>query len=113
MRRKLTKARRDELSAKWGNRCAYCGHHLGARWHVDHREALRRGGADAPDNLMPSCAPCNNLKATLTVEEFRERIAHQVDRLRRESRPWRVAERYGLAEATGKPVAFFFERGER
>lgn len=113
MRRKLTKAQRSEVAAKYGNRCAYCGHQLGARWHVDHHYAVRRGGLDVSENLMPSCAPCNNLKATLTVQEFRERIEHQVERLRRESRPWRVAERYGLAEATGRDVVFFFERGER
>ena len=108
MRRRLTKREREYVRDSHGGRCAYCGVRLGTRWHVDHVESLRRAGKDRVDNLMPSCAPCNNLKATLTVEEFRERIAHQVERLRQLS-PWRHAERYGLVGDTGKAVVFFFE----
>lgn len=61
-------------------------------------------------NLNPACGPCNHRKRTHPLEEFRAEIAAQVQRLRRDSNQFRLAERFGQVEATGKPVVFWFER---
>lgn len=62
------------------------------------------------DNLNPACASCNHRKRTHPLEEFRQEIAAQVERLRRDSNQYKLAERFGQVEATGKPVIFWFER---
>ncbi len=46
----------------------------------------------------------------MPLEQFREEMTAQVERLRLRSANYRMAERYGLVEATGKPVIFWFER---
>ncbi|EOS9515752.1 HNH endonuclease, partial [Escherichia coli] len=45
-----------------------------------------------------------------TVEDFRSRIATQVDVTRRASRSYRTAESFGLVKQTNAPVVFWFER---
>jgi len=39
---------------------------------VDHAKPRSRGGQNWDDNLLPACGYCNNLKADLTVSEFRK-----------------------------------------
>ena len=46
----------------------------------------------------------------MPLEDFRSEIAAQVDRLRRYRNQFRLAERFGQVEATGKPVVFWFEQ---
>ena len=55
-------------------------------------------------------APCNRWKSTFSREEFRAEMAAQVERLRRDSAAFRMAERHGLVAVTGSPVVFWFER---
>lgn len=43
------------------SRCAYCLKKV-ARPERDHVIAITRGGADTPDNVVPSCKPCNARK---------------------------------------------------
>ena len=87
---------------------------------VDHIEPIFRGRMqlpeeierlNRPDNLNPACRSCNHRKSTMTVEEFREEIAAQVRRMRRDSNQYRLAERFGLVVATDVPVKFWFECG--
>ena len=101
---------RDALRAMFGGRCAYCGQPLGQVFHADHVEARYRGGAEGQQ--FPACPRCNLRKATYSVEEFRSEIAAQVERLRRDSRAFVLAEDYGQVVATNAPVMFYFERGE-
>ena len=77
---------------------------------VDHIKASYCGGSDDMDNLNPACRPCNNYKLTYSIEELRHEISRQVDRARRYSVNFRLAERYGLIAITGNPVVFYFER---
>jgi 5-methylcytosine-specific restriction endonuclease McrA len=42
-----------------GDPCSYCG---GTMQHVDHIDALSRGGGDVEDNLTASCRSCNSAK---------------------------------------------------
>ena len=61
------------LVVEHGGRCAYCARI--AVLQADHRIPLARGGSNAIENILPSCASCNFRKATLTEAEFRARLA--------------------------------------
>ena len=103
-------AEKFKVWTKYGGRCAYCGQPLDInKMHKDHVIPRFKGGSDLLPNLMSACAPCNLWKKTLSVEEFREEIGKQIERVRRDSGGFRMAERYGLVKATGRPVRFFFE----
>lgn len=55
-----------------GMRCYFCLVPLTlAEAHKEHLTPQSRGGADTIDNLVPSCANCNQRKGTLTEPEFR------------------------------------------
>ncbi|EDT7188142.1 HNH endonuclease [Salmonella enterica subsp. enterica] len=131
----LTKKQRERLRMKFGGRCAYCGCVLPEKgWHADHVQAVLRKSercmkaaekgifrlkttgevfrpeADCPENIFPSCAPCNLLKTTYSLEMFRKQVPLQVERGRRSSVNLRTAERFGLVEVVEKPVVFWFEQ---
>lgn len=104
----------------YDGRCAYCGKPLGDTFHIDHVKPIYRGregypkptrsGENTPDNMLPSCPRCNLWKKTFTVEEFRHEIAVQVERVRRDSANYRLAEDFNLVHTTGNDVSFWFER---
>lgn len=50
--------------------CVYCGEPFPNE--VDHVFPVSRGGTSAPENLAPSCSPCNRQKLDFTPEEWRE-----------------------------------------
>lgn len=75
-----TKKRKDALRkqkantrllavAKTDGRCWYCGSPAKT---LDHIVPRSLGGKDNLDNLVPCCKPCNSMKITKSVEEFRE-----------------------------------------
>jgi len=106
---------REHVYQKCGGRCAYCGRNLGNRWHVDHVEPLHRGnpsmgGSDTLDNCLPACARCNLWKKTFSIEQFRNEISKQVERVRRYSPGFRLAEDFGLIKEINKKVVFYFEQ---
>lgn len=111
---------RDKVRAKFGGKCAYCGKPLGRVFHEDHVAPIYRGwmkdkrpewaGKDVEENLFPACPRCNLWKKTFTVDQFRAEIAMQVDRLRRDSAAFRLAEDFGVVEQTEKPIVFWFEK---
>lgn len=101
----LTRKQRERLRMKFGGRCAYCGCVLPEKgWHADHVQAVLRKSercmkaaekgifrlkttgevfrpeADRPENIFPSCAPCNLLKTTYSLEMFRKQVSLQVER---------------------------------
>ena len=90
--------------------CAYCGEKLGKRFHADHIDPKYRGGKDAIDNLYPACPRCNIRKSVFTIEQFRHEISEQVNRLRRNSNQFKLAEAFGQVQATGQDVVFYFEK---
>ena len=59
---------RAKVFAQKGSQCVYCGRDAS---HVDHVLPRSRGGADAIENLVPSCARCNIEKGSRTVDEWR------------------------------------------
>ena len=62
--------RRKRIFTRDKYRCSYCGkkfpEHL---LTLDHVFPASRGGADAPENIVAACKPCNNRKADRTPEE--------------------------------------------
>lgn len=111
---------RDRVLAKSDGRCWYCGENLaGTKWHIDHFSPIYRNcglvtegrrGDDTFCNKVPSCSACNLFKRTLTLEEFRNEIAQQVERAMKYSVNCRFSVRFGLLQPTGSPVVFYFER---
>ena len=102
---------RKEVHQKFDGRCAYCGHEITQQqMQVDHIRPRALNGANSMDNLNPSCHACNNYKLTWSLDMLRNRISDQINLARRYSVNFRLAERYGLIEVTGKPVVFYFER---
>lgn len=111
---------RAAIHQKYGQRCSYCGCEISLKqMHVDHIVPVRRwleirgpGDFELNDirNLNPSCGPCNRWKSTFMIEEFRSEIAEQVNRLRKYSAAFRMAERYEMIEAKEGEIFFWFEK---
>jgi len=64
--------------------CFYCGAELNARYAVDHKTPLSRGGTDWPENLCCACEYCVSHKEERTEEEFADFLARM---RRRRSQP--------------------------
>ncbi len=116
---RLTKTQRSALKQKYGGKCAYCGCELGDRWHADHIEPIVRdwinGGCLRPennhiDNFNPSCASCNIVKSSASLDSFRRTIQGFIKSLNRDSTQYKFAKRYGLIKETETEVKFYFEK---
>ena len=111
--KKNIKKNRDKIYNKYDGRCAYCGCALknsGRGMHVDHIGSVLRGGQDVEENYNPSCISCNTSKSTYTLEEFRERLSEEGDRLRRDSAKFRLLERFGIISQTKTRLEFYYEK---
>lgn len=51
--------------------CHYCKQSSGT---IDHKKSRAKGGANGKDNCVPCCKKCNNLKADISYEAFRDFI---------------------------------------
>lgn len=109
---------RQAIFNKYPYHCAYCGckltrdefqvDHIIPQYH--HRLGLVEGDVvESYDNLVATCAKCNNFKSAMTLEEFRIEIGKQVHRLGKNPQFDRAL-RYGLIEIIEKPIVFYFER---
>jgi hypothetical protein len=102
---------------KSGGKCWYCGCDLtGTRWQADHFYPVIRflGKMFYPelntiDNLVPSCAPCNNFKHASQIEGFRWNVNEQFQNVPKNSTGMRQLMRLGLVDISVKPVVFWFE----
>ena len=108
IRGRLTKKVRDLITSKYQNKCAYCGIESSILV-IDHIKPVAHGGTDSLDNLNPSCFSCNNYKNTMTLEVFRDEVSTQVDKARKYSVNFRIAERYGHIKVIKTDVIFYFE----
>ena len=96
--------------------------------HVDHVKPLRRknkydrktkkwkrtGQVRSPqndnlDNMLPSCAPCNLWKHSMSLEKFRRSVATQAEKLYKKSTGFRLLFRFDIIEYNDKPIKFYFE----
>lgn len=61
----MTPLEKEELRARFGFRCGYCGvseTDVGAILHHDHFRPTSRGGADDASNWIYCCFACNSFK---------------------------------------------------
>jgi len=132
----MRKEFREMIWNKYDKHCAYCGKileyenmqvdHVIPRYHKwteeylekvnrcrkyfgTYQEPIVRGTNDF-ENLVPSCRRCNYIKATMTIEKFREIIENKVETLNKVSVVYRMAKDYGLIKETDNPVTFYFEK---
>jgi hypothetical protein len=112
------KNKRELILNKSGGKCWYCGCNLnGTRWQADHfYPVIRVGGEmlypelDTFDNLVPSCAPCNNFKSSSNIEGMRFRVNEQFENTLKNSVGLRQLDRMGLIWfINDEPVKFWFE----
>ena len=108
-RKTIPKNIRDQVKQKYNGRCGYCGEKKDVL-QIDHVVPIAHfHGTNDISNLMPACISCNNYKDVFSVEQFRSEISQQVERLRKYSMNFRLAERYGLVVETTQKVEFYFE----
>ncbi|MFA5243668.1 MAG: hypothetical protein WC380_00070 [Pedobacter sp.] len=83
----------------------------GVKWVEDKlvQDGFYNPDANHIDNYNPSCASCNILKSSVSIESFRERIAAFIHSLNSYTNQYKFAKRYGLVKETGKQVIFYFE----
>lgn len=119
----MKKALRERVWKKYDCHCAYCGKIIQYRdMQVDHIQPIFRNdksetlekwgvkrGKDEESNMNPSCARCNRWKSTFSLEQFREQIELQVERVKRDSAGFRMAYDFNLITINVKPVVFYFE----
>lgn len=118
----MNKATRDIVFQKYGGKCAYCGCELQKGWNIDHIEphwhtvneaqaakwGIKKGAHDI-SNFNPSCPRCNRWKSTFTIEQFRQEIQLQVQRLNSYSNNYRMAKDFNLIRETEAEVVFYYE----
>lgn len=105
------RSKRSKVLAKFNGRCAYCGVVLSTlpSWSVDHVFPKYRGGSDELDNLYPACVRCNRVKATYTIEEFREELEQQHHRLLKYNAAYRLCVYLNKIVFETKRIVFYFE----
>ena len=119
----MTKNERQIVFDKYGGKCAYCGCELQKGWHIDHiepayhnwsdedvkRHLKQERGLNIIENYNPACPRCNRWKGTWSIEQFRNEISLQIERLERDSAPFRMARDYGLINTADIEVKFYYE----
>lgn len=110
---RLSKAERRQVLEKMHGHCAYCGQEICLEdMQVDHIVSLRKGGADAIENMFPACRSCNHYKSTLSVEQFRELVQRIPDTLTRDCVTFKNGVRFGVVRIVREPVVFYYEKKE-
>ena len=117
------KKHRELIFSKYGGRCAYCGCELQKGWHIDHIEPAYHNWSDDDikkhlkkprglneiENYNPACPRCNRWKGTWSIEQFRNEIFMQTERLKRDSASYRLLLDYKRIDEDYRPVKFYFE----
>ena len=123
-----SKKQRDELRAKFGGKCAYCGNALD-KMHADHLEPCIRVTRDCmgralpasecymvkPErntvaNMMPACAACNLHKGGYSLEGWRDILQRSAQIVGKQTSTFRAGERFGIIAVSEAPIVFYFER---
>ena len=66
----------NELRAKHGRICWYCGYEITERDSVDHIHPKSRGGSDRKENLALTCSRCNLAKYKDDIIDLLKWLAH-------------------------------------
>lgn len=100
---------RREIYNLFGGKCAYCGKKLDFDdMTVDHVLPQCKGGTNDPENTYPACYLCNNQKADMTLEEFREYISNIEEELDT-NKAYRLALRFNKISVKPRDIKFYFE----
>lgn len=68
----------NKIASKTNSRCAYCGKNLNIGcWQIDHIFPKSLGGSSEIDNLVITCSKCNASKGSMSLDEYRYKIASQ------------------------------------
>lgn len=59
---------RQTIKRRDGNKCVYCG--CTENLTIDHVRPQCRGGQTTASNCVTACRACNQLKGSLSLEEF-------------------------------------------
>ena len=74
MRTNARVGKRERAKMRTGGRCWYCGEHIPrGETTLDHVIPRSHGGRKRNDNLVLACKRCNQLKAAMSLDEFRSR----------------------------------------
>lgn len=112
---------RHAVYAKYNGHCAYCGCEIDYKgMQVDHIKPKCRNneataerhlggvGEDSIENFNPSCRMCNFYKGMYTIEQFRMRLAKELDYKR--TFATRLALKYGMLTEMEWDGKFYFEK---
>ena len=106
---------RRKVYNKFTGHCAYCGRKIDFnKMQIDHywpqflSHLEPELDKDRFDNLMPSCAKCNNHKHGMRPEAWRGELGKQMSRLQNNAQFDRAL-RFGQIEITECPIVFYFE----
>ena len=66
-----TAIHKKKLKKQFGEECVFCGCTNKLILTIDHKIPKSRGGTDEDNNKQVACFFCNQLKDSLTNEEFR------------------------------------------
>lgn len=110
-RKNISKKMRERIKTNTNERCGYCGCFLPKRWHVDHIVPYSKDSSKCEmDNFMAACPACNLFKGSFSLEQFRRELKFQVERARKYSVNFRMAEKFGLIQECSDEIVFYFER---
>ena len=110
----MKKELREKIYQKYSGHCAYCGKEIAYKdMQVDHYfpqqlKHLPDGDINSFENLMPSCAKCNNHKGGMQISEWRGELSLQVERLRKNAQFDRAL-RFNQIQTTESNIYFYFE----
>lgn len=107
---------RAAVFEKYKGKCAYCGCKLDmSTFTIDHIKPIRRHvpggyGKDTDDNYNPCCGSCNSSKSSHDLEVWREELTLKINRARKDSSAFRMAEKFGLVKIESATIVFHFEK---
>lgn len=106
---------RNKIYKKYNGHCSYCGRKITIKqMQVDHywpqylKHLEPSLDNNRIENLMPSCAKCNNHKHGMMPETWRNELSLQVERLRKNTQFDRAL-RFDQIKIEEKAIVFYFE----
>lgn len=76
---------REYLLEKWGRKCSYCDKQ-GVPLQIEHIHPRASGGSNRVSNLTLSCERCNTKKGTKSIDEFLNRDASKLEKIKRQAK---------------------------